>query len=574
MRSLEDRVGELIAAGVPALWIESFEHEDAVVAIKQVCVNPANQWKMATFDVDEGMMLLEPSGSKWVFIPGYYANKATEESPEDRYELQGGRMNKLDTAILSLPGLNHAAVKDGEKPPALLVLKNVHRIIDTPGMIQLLANSIWTGNKYGRRQHLVFLSPVGLSKCPYELRKLIEVGYIEHELPDRAQLQEILEGVAKEDEMPKGEYLEAVLDASGGLTRLEAENAFALSLVRHQETEQDITKLYKPETIFEIKAKALKTTASLSLYEGSETFQDVGGLDYMKAYASAVLHCRDPNPKFYPRGLMIMGVSGSGKSLFAKALGREVGRPTLCFDVGATLGSLMGQSQSQFRQALKLADAMAPCILFLDEVEKALSGAGHDARTSGGVKTEMFGYFLTWLQEHRTEVYVICTCNDIRKIIEDHPEFVRRFDRLFFVDFPDRRAKDRIWDIHLRGFELLEKGQGVAEVKLPTDDGWTGAEIENCCRQARLLRESVSEIGKTMPRIIDQASETIAATRQWAEGRCYAAEYESLFKAKNHKQALARLAGDNGGPRRKVRRRHVQENTENDPSARGTRDSG
>lgn len=563
MRKLEDKVGELIAADVPALWIESFEHEDAIASIKGLCIDPANNWKLATFDVDRGMEILDCEGDKWVLRSGYYAwNDKTAT-----FEFQEGRMNKLDVAITSLPGWNYVAADRGkpldeqeEKSPTLLILKNVHLVIGTPGMIQLLANSIWEGNKEKKHQHLVFLSPVGLDKCPHELRKLIEVGYIEHELPDRVQLQEILEAVAQEDEMPEGEYLEAVLDAGSGLTRLEAENAFALSLVRHQETEEDITRLIKPKTIFEIKAKALKTTASLSLYEGEETFEDVGGLDYMKVYSSAVLHYRDPNPnpKFNPRGIMIMGISGGGKSLFAKALGREAGRPTLCFDIGATLGSLMGQSQSQFRHALKLADAMAPCILFLDEVEKALSGAGHDARTSGGVKTEMFGYFLTWLQDHLTEVYVVCTCNDIRKIIDDHPEFVRRFDRLFFVDFPDRRAKDRIWDIHLNGFELLEEGQVMTDVILPADDGWTGAEIEGCCRQARLLRKAVSEVGKTMPRILDQASETIEVTRRWAEGRCYAAEYEALFKVNTHKQALARLAGENGGPRRKVRRRRQQ----------------
>jgi len=558
-KSLREQVFERVAAGMTGLWIRSHEHEEAIEEIQTLCTDSELQWQLATFDVDEGMMILEEvtvaeGRSEWLRVPGYFE---AQEKPDGgvQYSRESGKMIKIDKAIKSLPGLNHGVMigegKERDTPNALLILKNAHLLIKNPGLIQILANAIWEGKGQGRGHHIVVLSPV--LDIPVELKKLFESGIIEHNLPDRSQLRDILQTTARKEEIP--EDVDPVIDAAAGLTRLEAENAFALSVTQEGSV--------KPKAVFQIKANSLKNTAGLALYEGEEDFSVIGGLDFMKRYCLELLQERDPNPKFRATGVLIMGVSGGGKSLFAKALGTETNRPTLCFDMGATLGSLMGQSQQQFRAAFDKAEAMAPCILFGDEIEKMLAGAGDDSKTSGGVKTDLFGHMLSRMQDQKADVFYVMTCNDIRPLSEKFPEFLRRFDDLFFVDFPSDDARKAIWDIHLKGYELVEADADIGELVeageliLPPDAQWTGAEIEKCCRQARLRKRPVAEVGATMPRISDQATETIQALRNWASGRCYAAEYEDLYDPKHHGDRLAGLlaAGGNGGPRRQLRRK-------------------
>ena len=188
-------------------------------------------------------------------------------------------------------------------------------------------------------------------------------------MPGREQLEEIARGIATEEgELPEGDDLDRVLDAAAGLTRYEAEGAFSLSLVRHGRIE--------PSAIWELKSQMLKKSGLLSLHRGSEAFDAAGrpgGPEavlpprHAAARASAI-RCKRP------RGHSTLGVPGSGKSAFAKALGNETGRPTLILDVGALMGTLVGQTESNIRQALQIADAMAPCVLMIDEVEKALTG--------------------------------------------------------------------------------------------------------------------------------------------------------------------------------------------------------
>src|SRR5262249_8110594 len=142
-----------------------------------------------------------------------------------------------------------------------------------------------------------------------------------------------------------------------------------------------------------------------------------------------------------PRGVLLLGVSGTGKSAFAKALGNETGRPTLVLDVGSLMASLVGASEANLRQALRIADAMAPAIIFVDEIEKALSGVG--SQGDSGVSSRLFGNLLSWLADHESDVFFIGTSNDISKL---PPEFTRaeRFDGVFFIDLPNATEKEAI----------------------------------------------------------------------------------------------------------------------------------
>ncbi len=234
-----------------------------------------------------------------------------------------------------------------------------------------------------------------------------------------------------------------------------------------------------------------------------------------------------------------MGVPGTGKSAYSKALGAETARPTLIMDVGALMGSLVGSTEANIRQALRIADAMAPCILMIDEVEKALSGVASSGSTDSGVSARLFGTFLTWLNDHESDVFTICTCNDISKL---PPEFSRaeRFDGIFFLDLPSVQQKRAIWKIYLEMFGL------DPQQPKPVDADWTGAEIKASCRLAALLDVPLVDAARNVVPVARTAVESVERLRAWASGRCLDAEAGGIYQANGMGTAVK--------PSRKVRR--------------------
>jgi len=223
--------------------------------------------------------------------------------------------------------------------------------------------------------------------------------------------------------MPKGEELQRLLDAAAGLTRYEAEGAFSLSLVR----ESKLT----PQAVWELKTGMLKKSGLLTLHRGTECFADLGGLDSLKSFCARAISASRRTGAARARGVLLLSPPGCGKSQFAKALGNEMGRPTLVMDIGALMGSLVGATEQNVRQAFRIVDAMSPAVLFLDECEKALSGAsGHG---DSGVSARLFGSLLTYLSDHTSDVFVVMTANQIDKL---PPELSRaeRFDGVYFID--------------------------------------------------------------------------------------------------------------------------------------------
>ncbi len=298
---LSDRLVELVRACFTGIWIESHEHDDALLEISQLCHE--QQWRLATWDIDQGLRV---RGSTTV---------------DD-----GGAADPL-AAIRAMKSLA------SDETASLIVLTNFHRFLGSTEVMQALARQIVDGK--ANRTIFIILSP--LVQIPTELEKLFIV--VDHPLPTREQLKEIAVGIATEEgELPSADRLEVVLDAAMGLTRLEAENAFGLSLVRDS--------VIQPESVWELKASMLKKSGLLQLYKSNDDFSSLGGLDSLKAFCkrSLLKQGRD-NPLKRPRGVLLLGVPGTGKSAFAKALGKETGRPTLILDVGALMGSLVGQTE-------------------------------------------------------------------------------------------------------------------------------------------------------------------------------------------------------------------------------------
>ena len=476
--SLSEQLSEYISACFTGLWVQSYEHEDAISEIAELCRR--ENWNLAIWDCEQGLQ-----------IPGQ-TNGQTQDT--------GG-----SDPLAAIRAINALATPEGS---AILVLVNFHRFLNSPEIIQAIAKQIHAGKN--NRTFLVILSP--LVQIPPELEKQVIV--VDHELPTREQAEKIIFGIANgEGEKPEGPELQTVLDAAAGLTRYEAEGAFSLSLVRHGRI--------AAEAVWELKSQMLKKSGLLSLHRGTESFASLGGLEAMKSFCLRAIRCqghRDPLRR--PRGVLLLGVPGTGKSAFAKALGTETGRPTLILDIGSLMGSLVGQTEQNIRQALKIADAMAPCILFLDEVEKALSGT--NGTGDSGVSARLFGTFLQWLNDHDSDVFVVATCNNISSL---PPEFARaeRFDGVFFLDLPGEQQKQAIWGLYLKLFGL------EADQARPSDHEWTGAEIRSCCRLAALLDVPLTAAAQNVVPVAVTAAESITRLREWASGRCLNAEAAGIY---------------------------------------------
>jgi len=243
-----------------------------------------------------------------------------------------------------------------------------------------------------------------------------------------------------------------------------------------------------------------------------------------------------PGRSVKARGSLLLSPPGCGKSAFCRSLGNEVGRPVLTLDIGTLMGGLVGDTERNVRQALKIADAMSPCILFVDELEKGLSGVGGSG--DSGVSTRLFGTLLSWLADHESDVFFIGTANDISRL---PPEFTRaeRLDAVFFLDLPGAAERQTIWQLYRRLYDI------PANQPIPADTDWTGAEIKSCCRLSTLLEISLTEAATNVVPVAHTAAESLAKLRQWASGRCLSADRPGLY---------IHQANSPDGPRRKIRR--------------------
>lgn len=480
--SLAERLSEYVRACFTGIWIQSHEQSEALLEIAQLCRQQS--WQLISWDIRGGLQL--PTG---------------------------GEAEEPDTAdpLAAVSALNGVATPDGT---ALLVLNNFHRFLQSAEIVQALVRQVLMGKQ--NRTFVVILSPV--INLPPELEKLFLC--LEHELPGREQLLEIAQGVAvEEDELPTGADLDRVLDAAAGLTRYEAENAFSLSLVRSGRLSSD--------AVWDVKTQTLSKSGLLQVYQGSEDFSSLGGLVALKAFCKrSLLNASRRDPRKRARGVLLLSPAGCGKSCFCKCLGRETGRPVLILDVGALYGSLVGQTEERTRQVIRTIEAMAPCVVMLDEVEKAFSGLAGSGQSDSGVSARMFGTFLTWLSDRTSDVYVVCTANDVTKL---PPEFTRagRFDAVFFLDLPGREEKDAIWQIYLDVYDI-DRNQ-----PRPDDSQFTGAEIKSCCRLSALLDVPLVQAAQNVMPVAVTAAESVQRLRTWASGRCLSADKPGIYTSGN-----------------------------------------
>lgn len=314
-------------------------------------------------------------------------------------------------------------------------------------------------------------------ELPPELEhKVISISM---ELPDKEELRELLHDLCQnfmmeKDYIPSKKELIAGANAALGLTLFEAENAFATSLSKKGCIDVAI--------INDVKRRIICKDGLLEYQESNESLETIGGMHEFTNYAMERLSAYSEEAQEYglpyPKGVLLIGIPGCGKSLAAKALSNMWKEPLVKLDLGKLFGSYVGDTERNTRRALQIAESMAPCILWLDEIDKGLSGANSSGKNDSGVASRMFGTILTWLQEKKVPVYVIATANNISNL---PPELLRkgRFDEILFVNLPSLEERIEIFEIQIRKHKGDPKNFKVKQLA-EFSDGYNGAEIEEC----------------------------------------------------------------------------------------------
>ena len=448
--ALKDDISRYMDAGFPILYINTYEEADAEGLVRQV----ADRRKIYYISVAGGYGCFDTGNNVWNVPP-------TREfgSPGSALDFLIGDIQSLERSILM--------IKD-----AHIVFEDTNSV----SAIKELAVKIGSGEL---ECCVICISPK--VSVPLELEKyitILETDYLEYD-----EIKSIVERFAHKYGVSITESLtEEMAMAFKGLSATEIDNLLALAVADDGELTRGDLKL-----IFDQKKQMILKSGILEMIPLKESIDDIGGLeilkDWLKQKAKVIKNINGAKAfgVDMPKGVLIAGVPGCGKSLSAKAAAKLFEVPLLRLDIGKLMGKYLGESEANFRKAIKLAEAISPCVLWVDELEKAFAGIGSE----GGheVTSRLFGSFLTWMQEKTGTAFVVATANDITKL---PPELLRkgRFDEIFYVGLPKDTERRKILEIHIgkrRPMDLpeIDIGKLVSSTK-----GYSGADIEGVVSEA------------------------------------------------------------------------------------------
>lgn len=366
--------------------------------------------------------------------------------------------------------------------PAIFVFRDFHDFITDPNVKRTLRDL--SAALRVSLSTVILLSPI--LRIPEELEK--DLTIVDYPLPGREEIRALLNQIAQDlagnptlqvDLSP--ESVEAMVDAAIGLTLNEAENVFAKTLVLRQRLSKEEAPL-----IYSEKRQIIRKSGLLEYIDSTETLESVGGLEMLKEWVVKRRRAMAPGAREFglmpPRGLLLVGVQGCGKSLAAKAIASELGFPLLRMDVGRLFSKMVGETELNVRRALATAETVAPVVLWIDEIEKGLSGVKSSSASDAGTTSRLFGTIITWLQEKQAPVFVVATANEIEEL---PPEILRkgRFDEIFFVDLPAEAERREIFRIHLQKRGRDPQRFDIAYLA-QISEGYSGAEIEQAIIEA------------------------------------------------------------------------------------------
>ncbi|MBF2088757.1 MAG: AAA family ATPase [Synechococcales cyanobacterium K44_A2020_017] len=480
--TFRDEFELLLRARYPLIYIPTVEEERVEQAIAD-CAKQQGNRNIYT----------------WDFVDGYQGN------PNDT---GFGRRNPLQALELieKLPA----------SAPAIFILRDFHRFLDDVSISRKLRNLMRLLKS--QPKNLVIVAPQ--ITIPDDLRDAFTV--LEFSLPNAEEISEEIQRLM----LGLGQRLsDTVLDdlvrASQGLSLERIRRVLARAIASHgQLLPEDV------DLVLEEKRQTIRQTQILDFYPAQEEMSDIGGLDNLKdwllrrgnAFSDKARQYGLP----YPRGLLLVGIQGTGKSLTAKAIAHHWHLPLLRLDVGRLFAGLVGESESRTRQMVQLAEALAPCVLWIDEIDKAFTGL--DGRSDGGTTSRVFGTFITWMAEKRSPVFVVATANNIQAL---PPELLRRgrFDEIFFVGLPTQEERNAIFTVHLsrlRSHTL--KTYDLDRLAYETPD-FSGAEIEQILIEAMHIgfsqnrdftTDDILEAASQIVPLARTAQEQIQALQDWA----------------------------------------------------------
>lgn len=501
---MKDELKILIQAQYPLIYLVTSEEERAERAIADIAQSKTQQKRVFSWTVTHGMNEYGQTG---------IGTQHNTISPEAAIEW---------------------VIR--QKEPGIFVFKDLHPFIDHPPNTRWLRDAI--ASFKGTHKTIILMSPV--QNIPIELEK--EVVVLDYPLPDLTELNQVLSQQLEQGRSRKmtTETREKLLKATLGLTKDEAEKVYRKAYVkagRLTEAEVDV--------ILSEKKQLIRRNGILEFIEDDETIDAVGGLEELKRWLIQRSNAFTERAREYglpqPKGMLILGVPGCGKSLIAKTTARLWSLPLLRLDMGRVYdGSMVGRSEANLRNALKTAESISPAILFIDELDKAFAGSTGSADSDGGTSSRIFGSFLTWMQEKTSPVFVMATANRVERL---PGEFLRkgRFDEIFFVDLPTPDERKEIFKIHLQK-RRNEITRFDLDQLAKVSDGFSGAEIEQAMIAAMYdafaqdreftQLDIIAAIKATLP-LSRTMTEQVTALRDWARQRARpaaasVAEYQRL----------------------------------------------
>ncbi len=484
--------------------------------------------------ISAGVAAVAVTSHEWERVAAaVYAVSFAKGTGQSRWDALNGLVIDGET----VPGSNTNPVAAlqavSELKDSIVLFENFNDRLKIPAVISQMRGLLQYAKCNG--VCMVFLSTSG--EFPPELEK--EILLLEFSLPDKEEIEGMLNALG---DYAQSELFPKLTEAAIGLGLSEAENIVAMSLVQNDLslTENTVREVKKQ------KASALKKSGVLELYEPSD-LPKVGGLDELKIWLWERQKAFTPEAREFglpfPKGILVFGVPGTGKSLIGKTIARQWDMQLLL--MGNILDKFVGESEKRMKEALAVAERMAPCVLMIDEIEKFFSGVG--GAGDSGVSTRIFGQFLSWMQETTAPVFVVATANNIAGM---PPELMRkgRFDELWFVDLPGQIEREEIFKIHLQ-----RKNRNVDEFDISLlakeTSGYTGSEIEQIVLSAMFRYFSKGQEIDTQA-LLDAAGETsplsltmkevITAMREWGKTRARLAAMPDVANPETQVNAYSR----------------------------------
>jgi len=518
-----ERLKILLSSSTPIVVMETVEEMRAVRLVRAAC----SSLSLATFEWSIASGLVRCGSEVGELVPetGFSAGGPG-------HDLSGAQAlyNSKDPAQ-ALSNLEAMSLE------AAFVLKYFHRHMDDPVVVRRLRD---VGQKFSTNRRTVIITAPSIT-IPAELGSLVE--FLELPLPDKQRLRQIIDEMTLR--VGKTRTLKRTLDSAGldamannlrGLTEEEAERAASQAIVtRYGITAETVT------DVLQAKKEQLRHSGMLEFIDASENLSSVGGLDNLKRWLAQRRGTWEDAAREYgleaPRGAIILGVQGCGKSMCARAIAGEWKLPLVKFDTAAIFDKYIGETEKRIQKVFRVAEGLAPCVFWIDELEKIFAGSGPDsASVDAGVSSRILAAFLSWMQDRKAPVFVAATCNNVSAL---PPELIRkgRFDELFFVDLPNQAERKQIFAIHLkrrkRNPTEFDLDQAAAAAR-----GYSGAEIEAAVQTALYAAFSSKQIVSTqglldalkatVPLSVTR-SEEIEELRAWASQRAVPA---SLADAK------------------------------------------